>query len=196
MLPLPLCSHCYCPACRCPLLGWIPHVQWVSMAVPSSSIQCISPLKEVFLVPHFACLTPCRAHPWPVTWSSSTMLMATATSTRILVGFHFRHGPFMFVGRGRLGYIWGLPLSAICWHLKSCYVRGTRYFVLVLHGYFKHFNMAYILLQGLQQSCFGQHVCLLSIISYALDEMVLDIYVGQIMITVGTYEVTISCPWL
>ena len=51
-----------------------------------------------------------------------------------------------------------------------------------------------ILLKGLQRPYFGQHVCQQSIISYVPDELVFDIYVGQIIITVGAYEVTIPCP--
>ena len=35
------------------------------------------------------------------------MLMTTATSTCILSGLHFHHGPFAFVGGGRPGYAFG-----------------------------------------------------------------------------------------
>ena len=179
MSPLLLRSHCYCPACS--VCYWVEyHVCYECIHgsfLIFNTTYCTSslvtfwladPLKVVLLATHFACLTPCRGHLWLVTWFSSTILVATTTSTYILVGFHSCHGPFVFVVLGWLGYILGWPLLVICWHLKPCYIWGTGYFVLISRGHFKCFGMAYILLQGLQQPCFGQDFCLQSIGSFAM----------------------------
>ena len=102
--------------------------------------------KVVLLAICPTCLAPCWAHPWPITWSSSTMLVTTTAFIRILPRSRLSHSPFVSVGSSRSGHILCLPLLTICWHLQTCHVRNTRYFILVSHGHFKCFSMAYILL--------------------------------------------------